>query len=94
MPTSVRIRLAAVLGLHEVRALLRLLGLRGLHPISRLHFLLGAMGYVSSALWLLLLLAGTGYVLMPELSAGPTLAVPPAVPGDAVPLLARYQLPV
>lgn len=41
---------------------LRLLTLRGLHPLSRLHFVLGAMGYVSSLLWLLLLLASTAYV--------------------------------
>ncbi|MDZ7779608.1 MAG: glucans biosynthesis glucosyltransferase MdoH [Gemmatimonadota bacterium] len=41
---------------------LRLMGLAGLHPLSRLHFLLGAMGYVSSLLWLLLLLASTIYV--------------------------------
>lgn len=41
---------------------LKLLALRGLHPVSRLHFLLGAMGYVSSLLWLLLLLASTAYV--------------------------------
>lgn len=41
---------------------LRLLGEPGLHPLSRLHFLSGAMGYVSSLLWLLLLLAGTVYV--------------------------------
>jgi membrane glycosyltransferase len=41
---------------------LRLLGMKGLHPVSRLHFVLGAMGYVSSLLWLLLLVAGTAYV--------------------------------
>ncbi len=34
----------------------RLLGLRGLHPMSRLHFLTGIMAYVSSPLWLALLL--------------------------------------
>ncbi|HSM04750.1 MAG TPA: glucans biosynthesis glucosyltransferase MdoH [Longimicrobiales bacterium] len=44
---------------------LRLLGLPGLHPLSRLHLALGAMGYVSSLLWLLILLAGTAYVLLP-----------------------------
>lgn len=41
---------------------LKLLALNGLHPVSRLHFFLGAMGYVSSLLWLLLLLASTAYV--------------------------------
>jgi len=41
---------------------LRLVGVRGLHPLSRIHFMFGAMGYVSSALWLLLLMAGTTYV--------------------------------
>lgn len=41
---------------------LRLVGTRGLHALSRLHFVLGAMGYVSSLLWLLLLLASTVYV--------------------------------
>ena len=42
---------------------LRLLAMRGLHPVSRVHFGLGAMGYVSSLLWLMLLLASTMYVL-------------------------------
>ncbi len=41
---------------------LRLLGLPGLHPFSRLHLFLGAMGYLSSFLWLLLLLASTAWV--------------------------------
>lgn len=50
---------------------LRLLGARGLHPLSRLHFLLGAMGYVASLLWLLILLAGTLYVMAPGLSDDP-----------------------
>jgi membrane glycosyltransferase len=45
---------------------LRLLGMPGLHPVSRIHFLLGAMGYISSLLWLLMLLAGTLYVLLPN----------------------------
>ncbi|HSH76806.1 MAG TPA: glucans biosynthesis glucosyltransferase MdoH, partial [Longimicrobiales bacterium] len=47
---------------------LRLLFERGLHPLSRVHFVSGAMGYLSSALWLLLLLASTAYVLAPGLS--------------------------
>ena len=38
---------------------LKLLGVRGLHGISRLHFLLGALAYVSSLLWLLLLVLTT-----------------------------------
>jgi membrane glycosyltransferase len=67
---------------------LRLIGLAGLHPVSRLHFFLGAMGYLSSVLWLLILLAGTGYVLVPSLSEGPSLTIPGALPGPALPLLA------
>jgi membrane glycosyltransferase len=54
---------------------LRLLAEPGLHPVSRMHFALGAMGYVSSVLWLLILLAGTAYVLVPGLSASPVLAL-------------------
>jgi membrane glycosyltransferase len=50
---------------------LRLLGLPGLTGMSRLHFALGAMGYLSSVLWLLLLLCSTAYVLVPALSASP-----------------------
>ena len=50
---------------------LRLLWDGGLHRINRLHFLLGAMGYISSGLWLLMLLASTAYVLLPVLSADP-----------------------
>ncbi len=38
---------------------LRLLGAHGLHAMSRLHFLLGAMAFVSSLLWLAILLAGS-----------------------------------
>jgi membrane glycosyltransferase len=53
---------------------LRLLAVGGLHPISRLHFLLGAMGYVSSLLWLLLLLASTAYVAGVAPLADPTLS--------------------
>lgn len=60
---------------------LRLLRLPGLHPSSRVHFTLGAMGFVSSLLWLLFLLAGTVYVLAPGLH-GPRVADPFAsVPG-------------
>ena len=61
---------------------LRLFAERGLHPLSRLHFVLGAMGYVSSLLWLLILVAGTAYVLAPW-SHGPVLidrqVVPPPI---------------
>ena len=45
---------------------LRLLATTGLHPVSRSHFLFGALGYVSSLLWLLMLVAGTVYVIFPE----------------------------
>lgn len=38
---------------------LKLLGVRGLHGINRLHFILGALAYVSSLLWLLLLVLTT-----------------------------------
>ncbi len=55
---------------------LRLLAAPGLHPVSRLHFLLGAAGYVSSLVWLLLLLASTLYVLAPA-SGGTALALVP-----------------
>jgi membrane glycosyltransferase len=48
---------------------LRLLGLSGLHPLSRVHFVMGAMGYISSVLWGLLLVAGTAYVALAELGA-------------------------
>jgi len=55
---------------------LRLLSEPGLHPLSRLHFALGAMGYVSSALWLLMLLASTVYVLLPRFGADALLDAP------------------
>ncbi len=63
---------------------LRLLGLPGLHPLSRLHLGLGAMGYLSSLLWLLILLAGSAYVLLPW--HGPRVDV--ALPGVRTSLLA------
>jgi membrane glycosyltransferase len=66
---------------------LRLLTQRGLHPLSRLHFVLGAMGYVSSLLWLLILVAGTAYVMVPQLH-GPSLALMFDVPRMGVSLLA------
>ena len=55
---------------------LRLLGMRGLHPLSRLHFLLGAMGHLASVLWLLMLLAATGYVALAEAGRGGALTRP------------------
>ncbi len=45
---------------------LRLLGMRGLHPLSRGHFVMGAMGYLSSVLWLLMLIGSTAYVVFAE----------------------------
>ncbi|HKK93635.1 MAG TPA: glucans biosynthesis glucosyltransferase MdoH, partial [Longimicrobiales bacterium] len=50
---------------------LRLLALPGLRVPNRLHFLSGAMAYVSSLLWLGMLLAGTAYVFVPALSGVP-----------------------
>lgn len=38
---------------------LGLLGIKGLHPISRLHFLLGASAYITSFIWLLMLVLST-----------------------------------
>ena len=63
---------------------LRLLPARGLHAMNRLHFLLGAMGYVSSALWLLMLLASTAYVVLPSLSTDPLIS-------DSSPLLPDWS---
>ena len=54
---------------------LRLLKGENLHPLSKVHFLLGAMTYISSLLWLLILVAGTAYVLIPS-SHGVTVAPP------------------
>ncbi len=66
---------------------LRLVGWPGLHPLSRLHFLLGAMGYLSSFLWLLILLAGTVYVFLPDAGRrGWSVDLP--LPPDLVSLLA------
>ena len=49
---------------------LRLLAAPGLHSVSRSHFLFGALGYVSSLLWLLMLVASTAYVIFPESGSG------------------------
>lgn len=38
---------------------LGLLGIKGLHPISRMHFLLGASAYITSFIWLLMLVLST-----------------------------------
>ena len=66
---------------------LRLLGVPGFHALNRLYFVLGAGGYLSSVAWLLLLLAGTLYVLLQGPGA-PLLWAPRLWPGPAVPLLA------
>jgi membrane glycosyltransferase len=47
-----------------------LLSGRGFHGMSRLHFVLGAMGYISSVLWFLMLLASTAYIILPYVSLG------------------------
>ncbi|MGB1840438.1 MAG: glucans biosynthesis glucosyltransferase MdoH [Longimicrobiales bacterium] len=70
---------------------LRLLREPGLHPLSRLHFVLGAMGYVSSLLWLLILVAGTAYVLVPG-SHGPVVVSTQLVATPAFSLLALTAL--
>ncbi len=62
---------------------MRLVTTHGLHPLSRLHFVLGAMSYVSSVLWLLMLLASTAYVLLPSLSADPLIGGLEIRRGDA-----------
>ena len=65
---------------------LRLLATPGLHPVSRLHFLLGAAGYVSSFVWLLLLLASTLYVLAPAAGGAPLVSVPGSWGGGGPPV--------
>ena len=76
---------------------LRLLPAHGLHAVNRLHFILGAMGYVSSVLWLLMLLASTAYVVLPSLSTVPFISdrfllfpdwsAPWRLPAQIIPLL-------
>jgi membrane glycosyltransferase len=76
---------------------LRLLGMRGLHPLSRLHFLMGAMGFISSALWFLILAAGTVWVLVPASRGGPALLPPPGAPapvGGPLAALPALHLPL
>ncbi len=75
---------------------LKLLRTPGLHHASRMHFAVGAMGYVASALWMLMLMAGTAYALLPRAGGGPHGAVsmsqrmgwPSWEAGVVVPLLA------
>ncbi len=55
---------------------LRLVAGSGFHPLSRLHMFLGAANYLASVLWLLLLLAGSVYVLVPA-ATGTALWFPP-----------------
>ena len=45
---------------------LRLLGSKNLHFMNRIHFLMGAMGYLSSVLWISLLISSTIYILALE----------------------------
>lgn len=49
---------------------LHLVVAKDIHFMNRIHFLMGAMGYLSSLLWLGLLLASTAYIL--SLQAGTT----------------------
>ena len=66
---------------------LRLLSLPGLAMPSRLHFLSGAMAYISSLLWLGMLLAGTAYVFVPALSGVPLIDAVPVGASGGVSLL-------
>ncbi|MBT8403653.1 MAG: glucans biosynthesis glucosyltransferase MdoH, partial [Gemmatimonadetes bacterium] len=70
---------------------LRLLARPGLALFSRLHLLLGAMGYLASALWLLLLIAGTAWVLIPAAGGG-GVDLPLTAPGERLSLLAVTAL--
>ena len=67
---------------------LRLLTTRGFTLVNRLHFLLGAVGYLSSVVWLLMLLASTAYVLVPSLSTTALIPVPWRETSSVIPLLA------
>ena len=66
---------------------LRLLRTRGLHPLSRVHFLMGAMGYISSVLWLFMLLASTAYVVLAEAGSAPFVT-------DGLPLVSASPLAI
>ncbi len=48
---------------------LGLLGTRDLHPISRLHFLLGAVAYITSLVWMLLLVLSTADAVVRAINA-------------------------
>ena len=45
---------------------LRLIRSKDLHIMNRIHFLMGAMGYLSSVLWISLLVSSTAYILSLE----------------------------
>ena len=45
---------------------LQLVVAKNIHFMNRIHFLMGAMSYLSSVLWLCLLIASTGYILSLE----------------------------
>lgn len=55
---------------------LRLLGGAGLHPVSRMHFFYGAFAYLSSLVWLGLLLCTSVLVTYHELSDAPGQLLP------------------
>nr|WP_324259952.1 glucans biosynthesis glucosyltransferase MdoH [Cellvibrio fontiphilus] len=48
---------------------LGLLGTKDLHPISRLHFLLGAVAYITSLVWMLLLVLSTADAVVRAINA-------------------------
>lgn len=48
---------------------LGIIDLPGLHPINRLHFLLGAVAYISSLIWLLMLVLSTADAVMRALNS-------------------------
>lgn len=48
---------------------LGIIDLPGLHPISRLHFLLGAVAYITSFIWLLMLILSTADAVMRALNS-------------------------
>lgn len=66
---------------------LRLLAGSGFHPMSRLHMALGAANYLASVLWLLLLIAGSIYVLVPAASGSGRWFPPPELGSGLLSLL-------
>jgi membrane glycosyltransferase len=66
---------------------LRLVAGPGFHPLSRLHMFLGAANYLASVLWLLLLLAGSVYVLIPAATGRALWFPPPDVGPELLSLL-------